>query len=336
MVSAPSQVLVRNSALFDAGKWLLVNPTESDIFSKLENSNIFGFHQYYDVFQDCVQSQGPEKHTFAAYCKNNQTYDGAVIYMPKAKEQAVMLIANMAACVKEGGMILLVGENKSGIKSGDKLLQKVSGRVNKIDSARHCVLYCAQLEKNCPFNLDDWINYKEIRVKDITCSIAFSPGVFSSGELDVGTKLLLENIPPRMSGEILDFACGAGVIGCFVAKQCEKINLTLCDVSALAILCTELSLAKNKIDAKVIASDGLSDIKGTFDYILTNPPFHSGIKTDYAITQTFIQQVKQRMHSKSSLILVANRFLPYPDLLKAALGRVKTIAQTTKFNLYFS
>ena len=40
------------------------------------------------------------------------------------------------------------------------------------------------------------------------------------------------------------------------------------------------------------------------------------------------------MNKDAQLILVANRFLKYPQILQDCLGMVETMAQTSKFNLY--
>ena len=336
MLSAPSQVLVRNQEHFAQGKWLIVNPTDSAIFAELPNSEFVGLHQYFDIYQQCIAKDDKNEHLFGASWDLNNDFDGAIIYMPKSKEHAAMLIANMAACVKQQGTLFLVGENKSGIKSAPKLFDKVSIQSYKIDSARHCALYCGAVGNPTSFNIDDWVQYKELNMQKSVVSIAFLPGVFSSGELDAGTKLLVDNIQPKLTGKVLDFACGAGIIACAVASEHSDVELTLCDVNALALYCARLSLKKNNLKGDVIASNGLAEIGGKFNHIFTNPPFHTGIKTDYSVTEEFIGEVKSRMLPNASLTLVANRFLPYPDILKASLGRVKTIAQTTKFNLYQS
>lgn len=341
MLSATSQVLVRNQDYFAKGRWLIVNAPEPDIFDSLGNGEFHGFHQYYSVYQQCASGNSPEKHVFAAGYSADQQFDGAIIYMPKAKEQVRMLIANMAACIKNPGQIFLVGENKSGIKSANKLFDTVSDKVNKLDSARHCALYCATLEidasnghRKSQFELQKWVKWYSFEHANHTIAIASIPGVFSANKLDAGTKLLLDNLPKNMSGKVLDFACGAGVIACAVAKQYPESILTMTDVSALALHCANLTLAKNNVVGEILASDGLSNVTEKFDFILTNPPFHTGIQTDYNVTESFIQESKKHLKSNGKLSLVANRFLLYPDLIKRSLGKVKTTAQTSKFNLY--
>ncbi|TRY33882.1 16S rRNA (guanine(1207)-N(2))-methyltransferase RsmC [Aliiglaciecola sp. M165] len=336
MLSAPSQVILRNQDFFEQGNWLVANAPEAEIFTNLDRQRFSGFHQMFDVYQRCTNQAPEQRHEFAASITVKDAYDGAIIYMPKSKEHAQMLIQNMASCIKPDGLIYLVGENKSGIKSADKLFKQVATQVNKVDSARHCALYCAQINKAVAFDLANWVTYRDITVAETTVSVAFLPGVFSAGELDPGTRLLLENLPQTLKGDILDFACGAGIIGCFLAKKHENLQVTFCDVSALAIHATELTLEKNGFKGKVVPSNGLTNISQRFNHVFTNPPFHTGIHTNYDVTQDFIAGIKNHLEPNATLTLVANRFLPYPDQLKKSLGNVKTLAQTSKFNLYFS
>ncbi len=57
-------------------------------------------------------------------------------------------------------------------------------------------------------------------MSNVTLTVASLPGVFSQKKLDVGTALLLNNLPEVMQGKVLDFGCGAGgVISCFIGKK---------------------------------------------------------------------------------------------------------------------
>jgi 16S rRNA (guanine1207-N2)-methyltransferase len=58
-------------------------------------------------------------------------------------------------------------------------------------------------------------------------------------KIDLGTKLLLTNLPNHMTGNVLDFGCGAGVISCFIGKKFNTTRLSLLDVNALAITSAE-------------------------------------------------------------------------------------------------
>ena len=53
-------------------------------------------------------------------------------------------------------------------------------------------------------------------------------GVFSSGRIDPGTKLLLLELPLTLEGPVLDLGCGYGPIACTVAaRQPEPVRFQL-------------------------------------------------------------------------------------------------------------
>ena len=335
MLSAASQVLVRNAELFASGKWLLVNPTDAHICQSLDNQDIAVFHQFYDIYQQSQRAGQATQHHFAVSYTTEQQFDGAVVYMPKSKEHARMLLANIAACLKPGASLMLVGENKSGVKGADKILEPYCEQVNKIDSARHCALYSGQLSKAVkPFELAQWQTVQTIEIAGIKYKICSLPGVFNHGQVDTGTRILLENLPHYHGGRVLDFGCGAGIIGCFIALAKPQSKVVMSDVSALAIYCATQSAALNNITAEVVASNGLQDIKPKFTTIITNPPFHTGIQTDYSVTENFIAGIKNYLTSEGSLILVANQFLRYAELLEKRFKAVSLIKQTTQFSVY--
>ncbi|NCP63517.1 MAG: methyltransferase [Paraglaciecola sp.] len=335
MLSPASQLLARSSELFESGRWLLVNPTDAYISQHFAHADIQVFHQFYDIYQQSQQVGLTQQHVFAASYPTNKTFDGAVVYMPKAKEHARMLLANVAACLKPGANLLLVGENKSGVKSAVKLLEQYCQQVNKIDSARHCALYGGQLDQTvAPFNIEQWQKVQKIQIADLSYTLCSLPGVFSHGEVDIGTRQLLENLPRYHAGRCLDFGCGAGVIGCFVVLKNPQAQVVMSDISALALYCAEKSAALNKVQVSVQPSNGLSALSGKFTTILTNPPFHTGIQTDYTVTENFIAGIKSVLTSEGSLLLVANQFLRYAELLEKRFKSVHLISQSTKFSVY--
>ena len=124
------------------------------------------------------------------------------------------------------------------------------------------------------------------------------------------------------------------MIGSYLKKRYPHVNFHFSDVSALAIYCTALTLAKNAQSATLFAANGLQGIEARVQHIVTNPPFHTGVKTDYTVTKRFIEDATKLLTQRGTLQMVANRFLPYPGLLSAHFSHVLTTAQTTQFSLY--
>ena len=77
-----------------------------------------------------------------------------------------------------------------------------------------------------------------------------------------------------------------------------------------------------------------SDIEGKFDLIISNPPFHDGIDTAYRAVTELITQAKWHLNQGGELRIVANAFLPYPELLRQHFGDYEVVAQTGKFKVY--
>lgn len=349
MLSLQSQCLLRQKELFNEGRWLLVNPTDAFIFNELPDS-VSGFHQYYDQFLAASINQ-PERHVFGAVYpsvteqsqdRSKAQFDGIVLYLPKAKKHTAWLLKHLANLLNKEGFLCIVGENKGGVKSCGKLLETVGTHANKIESARHCSVFASVVSDVPQFELEKSVSWFSSQVKGQQLKVATLPGVFSHGELDGGTQLLLENINDVPDGKILDFACGNGVIGSYLARLNPKIQLTLSDVSALAVYCSKQTFHnvsehaddKTKPPASIVASDGLKQIEGKYRAIYTNPPFHKGIANDYNITQQFITDAAAKLAPRGELWLVANHFLPYAEHLERHFGSFRRAAETTRFILY--
>lgn len=106
-------------------------------------------------------------------------------------------------------------------------------------------------------------------------------GVFSKGELDVGSRLLLEALP-TLEGDVLDLGCGWGAIGVAIAKANKGAEVVMADVNHRALgLCRE-NCTRNGVTAEVIESDGMAAVMGRrFDAVVTNPPIRAGKQVIY-------------------------------------------------------
>ena len=107
-------------------------------------------------------------------------------------------------------------------------------------------------------------------------------GVFSRGEVDTGTRLLLEALPEEMSGDILDLGCGWGAIGISVARKWPETRVTMADVNMRALVLSRENAKKNRADCVCAESDGMAAFTGrTFDAVITNPPIRAGKQVIY-------------------------------------------------------
>jgi len=160
------------------------------------------------------------------------------------------------------------------------------------------------------------------------------PGVFSHGRLDVGSALLLEHLDNLPSGRVLDFGCGAGVIGATLKRRYPQSELVLLDVDAFAVESSRRTLAANGLEAEVIAGDGIDAAPRQLAAIISNPPFHQGVHTNYQASETLIERAAEHLSSGGELRLVANAFLRYPPLIEQHLGACQTVVERNGFRIY--
>ncbi|WP_206485205.1 methyltransferase [Thalassotalea sp. G2M2-11] len=333
-----SQLLARNEDLLKAKTPLLINMPDDDAAQLIKQQNPQSQVSYYDTnFELHLAHQAKPNHAciFAAQYQTDITHDLVIITFPKSKNELLFTLSMLADCTTEDTNILLLGENKSGIKSIAKLIKDLCTYCNKVDAARHCLMFEITLSNSQQaFNLDDWYNYYQVELGQTSFKVAALPGVFSQKGLDTGSKVLLEHLPNSITGSLLDFGCGAGVIATFIGLTHPQTELTLADVNALALTSSQKTLAINGLTGKTIATNSLSHIQEKYQFVISNPPFHQGIKTHYLATEQFLAGVYQQLTPQGRLLIVANSFLQYQPIIEQAFGHVNTIVKKQGFSVY--
>ena len=255
-----------------------------------------------------------------------QGFDTVILLWPKAKQLGLTLVSLIAA--SHNGCYV-AGANDSGGKSIGKACKDLAEDTEKVDSARHCSLWHLQLKEQNSFN---WLKFAASFSHNGNSYMTL-PGVFNHGSLDKGTAILLEHVPAPAHGRLLDLGCGSGVIGLSMKAVSPALEVTLADIDAMAIRSAQLNSARLNLAADIIASDGLNNIDGRFDYIFSNPPFHQGKQTDYEFARRLFSESRQHLTADGQLWIVANRHLAYQDLAAESFAQVELMAQEQGFKL---
>jgi len=343
-----SQVLLRNNELLSANAPLFINLMEDGFITHYldnypqakttcYNTNFIDYLAINEKYKDHIKT------VFSSEYKSDIKHDLVVINFPKSKDELAFTLAMITPYLQADAKIMLIGEKKGGVQSSPKLTQHFLTSCQKIDAARHCLLFGGIVKpnesENNTFAIDDWYKKYQINVSGVELTIASLPGVFSQKKLDVGTALLLDNLPEKMQGKVLDFGCGAGVISCFIGKKFNGTDLSLLDVSALAIASAKKTLSLNGLTGNVFASNSLSKVTESYQHIVSNPPFHQGTKTSYQATEDFLRGIKKHLVTtkkhNSDITIVANSFLQYLPIMQQSVGKTETIATKQGFNIYY-
>ncbi|AZP34972.1 16S rRNA (guanine(1207)-N(2))-methyltransferase RsmC [Cronobacter sakazakii] len=328
--SPASEVLLRHSDDFTESRVLFAGDMQDDLPARFDTAQSRAHTQQFHHWQVLSKPMGDNaRYGLVADAEIVADSDTLIYYWPKNKPEAQFQLMNLLSLLPVGTDVFVVGENRSGVRSAEAMLEAYCP-LNKVDSARRCGLYHGRLEKQPAFNADGW--WGEYQVDDLT--IKTLPGVFSRDGLDVGSDLLLSTLSPHTKGKVLDVGCGAGVLAAVLASHSPKVRLTLCDVSAPAVEASRATLAANGFEGEVVASNVFSEIKGRFDMIISNPPFHDGMETSFEAAQTLIRSAVRHLNIGGELRIVANAFLPYPNVLDETFGNHEVLAQTGRFKVY--
>jgi 16S rRNA (guanine1207-N2)-methyltransferase len=205
--------------------------------------------------------------------------------------------------------------------------------------ARHRV-FSIYRDTNKPVVLPpDWEVPGELQTRTFTIhgqdyTLYTQPGVFSWDHLDEGSAFLLDTIAaldlPK-GGRILDAGCGYGIIGMVAQRELEPYQVVWVDDDLLAIQCVQATLPDEE---HIIAADlTQTSLTGKFDIILCNPPFHREHDKDLGFMRGFAPRASTMLKPNGKLIIVANSFLPYREVLEPRFSQISTAANNDKFQV---
>ncbi|NNH35851.1 class I SAM-dependent methyltransferase [Acinetobacter terrestris] len=331
-----SEVVIRQHEYL-SGRVLLVNAPTDDLLSNLEKDITPCLWTWnYNEFQ-YFQSQQANVHFGVDLPEGS--FDQAIIFVPKSKELLNYILHNVVSRLGLGASIFLVGEKKAGVERAAKQLQPY-GQALKLDSARHCQMWQVTINTTVTAKaLADWAQQYTVATPNGDLTICALPGVFSQNRLDVGTAALLPFLSKVTSGKIADFGCGAGVISAYLAKLNPKNRIFAMDVDAFALASTRMTFEKNDLapeQLEITAVTGIEDAPLFLHAIVSNPPFHQGIQTDYNASESLCKTSRRHLKSGGELWIVANRFLNYPLLIEQNFGQCTTKADQQGFKVLFA
>lgn len=157
------------------------------------------------------------------------------------------------------------------------------------------------------FENDDSLNDKLIdihfKINDHAFRFVSLPGVFSNHRLDMGSRLLIEQVLKlNLTGKVLDLGCGCGVIGLSINYFNDEIDLTMSDINKRACACAYMNTQKLALkNVKIIESNIFENIEEQFNHIIINPPIRAGKKVIY---QMFLEAHQYLLDEGTLLIVI--------------------------------
>lgn len=172
---------------------------------------------------------------------------------------------------------------------------------------------------------------QSFKVRSITAVFETKPDLFSPKGLDMGTELLMSCLSKFQYSSALDWGCGWGALGLWLAKNNPKAKVTALDSDIAAVKVTRQNAVINSVlNLQVFASYSYDDIPESykFDLIVSNPPTHRGRE----VVESMIAQSKERLEKDGAILLVVEaRIKPWvARQLKITFGDYRIVKRSRK------
>ncbi len=172
-------------------------------------------------------------------------------------------------------------------------------------------------------------------VRGFDLSLLSDRGTFSHGQVDKGSRVLAETMQLPQEGQILDLACGWGLLGLVAAKLSPEAHITLMDINQRAVALARENLRRNNItNAEVIYGDAPVALgEREFDAIVCNPPIRAGKPQVHRL----IEDAAGRLKDKGTLWLVVRTDKGAKTLARDIspwFAQVETIAKQRGYRIF--
>lgn len=246
------------------------------------------------------------------------------------------LVALAAEHAGEGARIYVAQENAHGAPGLEKMLTRAWPELQSISKFK-CRIMVLEGAGD-PELLQRWRDQAAIqKIKHNRGEFWSAPGVFSWDRPDVGSRLLLSNLPPRLDGLVADLGCGNGLLSTTLIRKDGITGLYAIDANDKAVACCRMNLEEklSVVPFEVFWRDATeeNDDLPKMDFVVMNPPFHDQLNEDRTLGQKFCQSALKMLKSGGELYLVANRHMPYEAILENEASSVTLLADMDGFKV---
>jgi len=173
------------------------------------------------------------------------------------------------------------------------------------------------------------------RIDELDLVVGSVGGVFAGGDLDLGTRALLEafdQLPEYQRA--IDLGCGTGILAALVKRRRPDATVIASDVSADAVSAARATMLANGLDVDVVQEPALGgQPDSSADLVVLNPPFHDGGRISTDLAGPLFEAAARVLRPGGELWTVFNSSLGYRVELGRIVGDTNQVARTSKFTV---
>ena len=250
-------------------------------------------------------------------------FDAAVVLLSKAKALSRHLIATAQQCTNSG-FVIVDGQKDAGIDPILKDLRKRTSIGGTVSKAHGKIAWFTG-----DVNLSDYLDIPK-QLEDGFKTVA---GVFSADAADPASQLLL-SVLPRLTGTVADLGAGWGYLTRNLTEIPTKRVIAV-EADHRAIEIARVNVPSDKVEF-VWADVTVWRTGEVLDTVVMNPPFHNFGKADPGIGIDFIKTAVRSLKPRGDCYIVANRHLPYEQILTELFQNVSEVTKDNRFKVLYA
>ena len=264
------------------------------------------------------------------------TYETVLLLPERQRETVLADIARAYDLLADGGTLIVALHNDWGAKRTEQQLAEVCSGVQTVSKHHSRVFWTT---KTKPWKIDRLTAWKEAAAMRRILDGRFwsAPGLFHWDEIDAGSKLLTDHLPVSLSGAVADLGCSWGYLSDHLLRKCPNLRTLDCyeaDSTALECARRNLGLVPTPVRPKLHWRDVTAGLgKALYDTIVMNPPFHDGRDADSMLGLKFIATAASSLRTGGDVWLVANKHLPYENLMGETFEHVSKVIESGGFKV---
>ena len=267
------------------------------------------------------------------------TYALALVNIPKQVEEAKFWISSALSCLAPDGWLVIAAGNDANGNRLEKWLKTLGLPFHSISKNKARAVW-ARRPATLPPLLSEWRIQGEKQLVQIGDGISYTsqPGLFGWDKIDIGSQLLAACMPQNLKGTGADFGAGTGYLSqqlLEINKEISSLYLAEADFRSLACAKINLENVRGTCAIEYVWADlTRPTVLPALDFVVMNPPFHTGKKTDVSLGQAFIETAAHHLKKGGRLYLVANAHLPYEQILRAKFAHGKLLVEEQGFKIF--
>lgn len=266
----------------------------------------------------------------------------ALYRVSKEKRVVEHVLQSLWQQLPVGGELHLAGYKDEGIKTFAKRA-KAAWDCNEVlvrgDRQLHLYAFTKLSDSAEPLQPEDYHALQTIGEWN-GAPLLSKPGIFAWDRIDDGTAYLLDYLPQLLADKptaplrTLDLGCGYGLLAlALVQAGCGEVVATDNNAAALRACEGNLEQAQSWQNISVVADDCGSNLRGSFDVILCNPPFHQGFDVEQDLTDRFLETAFRLLKPGAQALFVVNAFIPLERKATVWFSQVEKVADNGRYKL---